>query len=109
MQVDHEIELPPPHIADNLKYSQDRKRLETIAQAYPIDDYAGVGIARHLDHFRRSFARSNRDARMREPFANRAQRRQAHYRVAELAKVDDQDVARVKGHFKCLSKKSAAA
>ena len=44
------------------------------------------------------------------PFiAERAQGRKAHDDVAELTEVDDENVARVKGHFKCLSKKSAVA
>ena len=109
MQVDHEIKLTAAHVFDDPENSQHGERLESVAQRDAIDGDGCVSVAGHLDYFRAWLADSDGDARMRKALADCGERGQAHHRVAELAEIDDKDIARVKSHFRCLSKKSALA
>ena len=109
MQVDDKIELAPAHVLYYLEDSQDRKRFESISQFDPVNLDSSIGVTGHVDYLRGGPADRHGDERMREACANCAERRQAHNYVAQLAKIDDEDVARVECHFKCLSKNSAPA
>src|SRR5437667_8986503 len=98
VQVDHEIKLTASHVFYDLKDSQNRQRFESVAQADAIHRNKRIGITRHPDYLCARSAYGHRDARMRKSLADRAQRRQAHDDVTELAEIDNQDVARVKAH-----------
>src|SRR6185369_4294388 len=50
------------------------------------------------DDLAAGFSDRHGDLRARKALANRAQRRQAQHDVAELAEIDDEDVARIEGH-----------
>ena len=55
------------------------------------------------------FSHGDSNPRIRKELANGPQGGQAHNDVAELAEVDNEDIARVERHFKCLSKNSTLA
>src|SRR2546422_6064280 len=109
VQVDDEIKLAAAYVFDDLEDSQNRKRFESVSQLDPVNLHSRVGITGHVDYLSAGPADNYGDTRMRKALANRAQRRQAHDHVAQLAEIDDEDVARFKCHFKCLSKNSAPA
>ena len=109
MQINHEIKLPAAHVFDELNHSHNRERLESVAQPNAIDGDDGVRVAGHLDDFIAGLTNSHGDLRIRKALAQSPQCRQAHNDVAELAEVDDEDIARVEDHFRCLSKNSALA
>src|SRR5712692_3406192 len=109
VQIDHEIKPTAAHIFDYLKNPQDRERLESIAQADTIDGDGRIGATGHLDYFHAGLADCDCNARMRKAPADCAERRQTHDHVTELAEINDEYVARVETHFRCLSKKSALA
>src|SRR2546421_5841734 len=102
MQVDHEIKFAPAHIFDDIKHLENRQRLEAIAQGDAIDFNGLVRITRQVDDFRAGLTNRDRQLRVRKLFANRAQGRKTHDYVTELAEVDDQNIARVEGHFDLL-------
>src|SRR5712671_2706515 len=99
MQVDHEIEFAPANIFDNIKHFENRQRLESITQSDAIDFNCLVRITRQVDDFRARLTNCDRQSGVRELFADRAQGRKTHDYVAELTEVDDENVARVEGHF----------
>ena len=109
MKIDHEVELPAADIFYDLKDSENRKWYEAVAQGDPIDLNGRICIAGHPDDFGRGLSACNRDPSVGKFFANCSQRRQAHHNVAELAEIDNQNIARIKSHFRCLSKNSAVA
>ena len=109
MQIDHEIKLPAAHVFDELNDSHNRQRLESVAQANAIDGDNFVRVAGHLDDFIAGFTNGHGELCVRKSLTSSPQCRQAHNDVAELAEIDNEDIARFEGHFKCLSKNSALA
>ncbi len=96
MKVDDEIKLLLPHVFYDFENAKDGKRFEAIAQSDAIHDQCFIRKTGQSDNFSARLSHRHRDPRARKPFSNSAQRRQTQHDIAELAKINHQDVARIK-------------
>ena len=109
MQVNNKVKLSLAHIFDDLEDPQHGKGFEPVSEPDPVDLDSRIGITGHFDDLPAWSAHNHRNPGVRKALANCAQGRQTHHHVAELAKIDDQNIVRIERHFKCLSKKSDPA
>src|SRR4030095_1179418 len=98
VQIYYEIKLRLTHAPDELDDLSDRDQRRTITQRNTIDFQDLVRVTGKIDQFGARLSDCDGDVCIRETRTNRAQRRQAHHHVAELTKIDYQDVAWIKCH-----------
>src|SRR5687768_14000886 len=98
MKIDDEVEASASHIANELQESQNGKWLEPVPQGHSIHDQGVISTTRQFDNFSPWLTDCYRDAGARKSLPNRVQSRQAHYHITELAKINNQYVARIKTH-----------
>src|SRR5205085_10604656 len=98
MQIDHEIEVPPPHIFHDARDLPERRGHEAIAQRHAINDQHIIGAACKLYNLLARLPDSDRDARARKTSPDRMERGQAQHYVAELPEVNHEYVARLNTH-----------
>src|SRR5262249_29873784 len=100
VQVDNEVKLLLADLRYELRDAPNRDQCRTITQRDTIDFKDLVGITAEIQQFLAGFADGDRDLSVRKLLAYRPQRRQTHHDVSELAKINDEYVARIEHIFK---------
>ena len=98
MKIDNEVEVSAAHVANDLQESKNGKWLEPIPQGNSIYYEGVISITRQVDNLGPRLADCYSDTRARKSPPNGVQRRKAQYHVTELAKINNQYIARIKTH-----------
>src|SRR6266851_1138724 len=96
VKVDDEIKLSSPNVFNQTENTNDRKRFEAIAQSDAVDSQRLVCITRQVDNFGAGLSHGDSDMGSWESFPDRLQGRQAQHDIAELTKIKNQNVVRIK-------------
>src|SRR6266446_1677255 len=98
VKIDDEIKLSSPNVFNQTENTSDRKGFEAVAQSDAVNNQRLVRITGQVNNFGAGLSHGDSDTGSWESFPDRLQGRQAQHDVAELTKIDNQNVARIK-HF----------